>query len=332
VIRLNKTIETFDLTKKFGDFVAVDKLNISVEQGEVFALLGPNGAGKTTTISMLCTILKVTSGTAKVNGFDVVKNAAQVRKSIGIVFQDPSIDDRLTGRENLYMHANLYGVPTSEQKPRIENVLKLVELEDRGDDILRTYSSGMRRRLEIARGLIHYPKILFLDEPTIGLDPQTREHIWTYIEELKKTHDVTIVLTTHYMEEADRLSDRVAIIDYGKIVALDTPYKLKETLEGDVITIKTAEAGKLSSVMAKTLGISKARTTNDSVEITVREGKKLLPKIVDLATENQVDIESVSIREPSLEDVFIHYTGRAIRAEGSSELRGMSAIRRRAVK
>jgi ABC-2 type transport system ATP-binding protein len=332
MIRLNKTIETFDLTKKFGDFVAVDKLNISVDQGEVFALLGPNGAGKTTTISMLCTILKVTSGTAKVNGFDVVKQAAQVRKSIGIVFQDPSIDDRLTGRENLYMHANLYGVPTSEQKPRIENVLKLVELEDRGDDILRTYSSGMRRRLEIARGLIHYPKILFLDEPTIGLDPQTREHIWTYIEELKKTHDVTMVLTTHYMEEADRLSDRVAIIDYGKIVALDTPYKLKETLEGDVITINTVEAEKLSSVMAETLGIIKTRTTDDSVEITVREGKKLLPKIVDLASENQVDIESVSIREPSLEDVFIHYTGRAIRAEGSSELRGMSAIRRRAVK
>jgi len=255
-----------------------------------------------------------------------------VRKSIGIVFQDPSIDDRLTGRENLYMHANLYGVPTSEQKPRIENVLKLVELEDRGNDILRTYSSGMRRRLEIARGLIHYPKILFLDEPTIGLDPQTREHIWTYIEELKKTHDVTMVLTTHYMEEADRLSDRVAIIDYGKIVALDTPSKLKETLEGDVIIIKTGDANKLSSIMAQTLGISKISTADNSVEITVREGKKLLPKIVDLATENQVDIESVSIREPSLEDVFIHYTGRAIRAEGSSELRGMSAIRRRAVK
>jgi ABC-2 type transport system ATP-binding protein len=329
---LTKTIETFDLTKKFGDLVAVDRLNISVEQGEVFALLGPNGAGKTTAISMLCTILKVTSGTAEVNGFDIVKHATQVRKSIGIVFQDPSIDDRLTGRENLYMHANLYGVPTSEQKPRIESVLKLVELEDRADDIMRTYSGGMRRRLEIARGLIHYPKILFLDEPTIGLDPQTREHIWTYIQDLKKSHDVTIVLTTHYMEEADRLSDRVAIIDYGKIVASDTPAKLKETLEGDVITIKTKDAEKLSSLMTKTIATRKTRITDDSVEITVREGKKLLPKIVDLATENKVDIESVSIREPSLEDVFIHYTGRAIRAEGSSELRGMSAIRRRAIK
>jgi ABC-2 type transport system ATP-binding protein len=329
---LTKTIETFDLTKKFGDLVAVDRLNISVEQGEVFALLGPNGAGKTTAISMLCTILKVTSGTAKVNGFDIVKHATQVRKSIGIVFQDPSIDDRLTGRENLYMHANLYGLPTSEQRPRIESVLKLVELEDRADDIMRTYSGGMRRRLEIARGLIHYPKILFLDEPTIGLDPQTREHIWTYIQELKKSHDVTIVLTTHYMEEADRLSDRVAIIDYGKIVASDTPAKLKETLEGDVITIKTKDAEKLSSLMTETIATRKTRITDDSIEITVREGKKLLPKIVDLATENKVDIESVSIREPSLEDVFIHYTGRAIRAEGSSELRGMSAIRRRAIK
>jgi ABC-2 type transport system ATP-binding protein len=198
---LDKTIETFDLTRRFSELAAVDKLNMYVEHGEVFGLLGPNGAGKTTTISMLCTILKPSSGTAKVNGFDVVKQATHVRKSIGIVFQDPSIDDRLTGRENLYMHANLYGVAVSQQKTRIEGVLKLVELEDRRDNILRTYSSGMRRRLEIARGLIHYPKVLFLDEPTIGLDPQTREHIWAYIKELKETHDVTIVLTTHYMEE-----------------------------------------------------------------------------------------------------------------------------------
>lgn len=329
---MNKTIETFDLTKRFGELVAVDKLNIHVEQGEVFGLLGPNGAGKTTTISMLCTILKPTSGTAKVNGFDIVKQATQVRKSIGIVFQDPSIDDRLTGRENLYMHANLYGVPTSEQKERIERVLKLVELEDRANDILRTYSSGMRRRLEIARGLIHYPKILFLDEPTIGLDPQTREHIWTYIKELKELHNITIVLTTHYMEEADRLSDRVAIIDYGKIVASDTPATLKGTLEGDVITIKTKDAGRLSSLITKMAAVSKTHVLEDSVEITVREGKTLLPKIVDLATKSRIDVESVSLREPSLEDVFIHYTGRAIRAEGSNELRGMSAIRRRAVK
>ena len=239
---LENAIETSELTRRFNGLVAVDKLNISVERGEVFGLLGPNGAGKTTTISMLCTILKPTSGSARVNGFDIVKQDTQVRKSIGIVFQDPSIDDRLTGRENLYMHANLYGVPPGEQKSRIDRVLKLVELEGRADDLLRTYSGGMRRRLEIARGLIHYPKVLFLDEPTIGLDPQTREHIWSYIEDLRRAHEITMILTTHYMEEADRLSDRIAIMDYGKIVASDTPAKLKDTLEGDVITIKTKEA------------------------------------------------------------------------------------------
>ncbi|HVP40523.1 MAG TPA: ATP-binding cassette domain-containing protein [Candidatus Krumholzibacteriaceae bacterium] len=329
---MSNTIETFDLTKRFNDLVAVDKLNIAVEKGEVFGLLGPNGAGKTTTISMLCTILNPTSGTAKVNGYDIVKQANQVRKSIGIVFQDPSVDDRLTGRENLYMHADLYGVPTSEQKTRIDGVLKLVELEARADDILRTYSGGMRRRLEIARGLIHYPKVLFLDEPTIGLDPQTREHIWTYIQELKKAHDITIVLTTHYMEEADKLSDRVGIMDYGKIVALDTPIKLKEALEGDVITIKTKDAKKLSTTLAKEMNLQNARITDETLELTAPKGEALLPRIVDTASRNNIIVDAVSVREPSLEDVFLHYTGREIRAEAGSELHGMSAIRRRAIK
>jgi len=326
------TIETFNLTKQFNGLVAVDKLNIAVERGEIFSLLGPNGAGKTTTISMLCTILQPTSGTAKVNGYDIVKQANQVRKSIGIVFQDPSIDDRLTGRENLKMHADLYGVPTSEQKARVDEVLKLVELEARADDILRTYSGGMRRRLEIARGLIHHPKVLFLDEPTIGLDPQTREHIWDYIQELKKVHDVTIVLTTHYMEESDKLSDRVAIIDYGKIVTLDTPAKLKEALEGDVITIKTKDTEKLSATLSKEMNLQNAHIMDGNIELTAPRGKALLPRIVDTATRNSITIDSVSVREPSLEDVFLHYTGREIRTESGSELHGMSAIRRRAIK
>jgi len=329
---VSKVIETMDLTRRFGELVAVDRLNIAVEQGEIFSLLGPNGAGKTTTISMLCTILKPTSGTAKVSGFDVVKQATQVRKSIGIVFQDPSIDDRLTGRENLYMHANLYGVQPSEQRTRIEKVLELVELENRADDILRTYSSGMRRRLELARGLIHYPKVLFLDEPTIGLDPQTRDHIWTYIEELREAQDITIVMTTHYMEEADRLSDHVAIIDYGKIVALDTPAKWKETLEGDVVTIRTKDAEKLSLIVADKMNIQKIHVTDDKIEIIVREGEALIPRIVEIAARNNINVEAVFLREPSLEDVFLHYTGRVIRAEGSSELRGEAAIRRRAVR
>jgi ABC-2 type transport system ATP-binding protein len=329
---LENAIETTELTRRFNGLVAVDRLNISVERGEVFGLLGPNGAGKTTTISMLCTILKPTSGRATVNGFDIVKQGSQVRKSIGIVFQDPSIDDRLTGRENLYMHANLYGVPPAEQKPRIDMVLKLVELEKRADDLMRTYSGGMRRRLEIARGLIHHPKVLFLDEPTIGLDPQTREHIWSYIEELKKTSDISMVLTTHYMDEADRLSDRIAIMDYGKIVALNTSARLKETLEGDVISVKTKEAAKLSSIVAGTVGVLRSNVVGDVLELTVRGGEALLPRIVEAAAKNGIFVESVSLREPNLADVFLHYTGREIRSEGSDELHGMAAIRRRSIR
>jgi ABC-2 type transport system ATP-binding protein len=330
---LAKVIETSQLTKSFNGLTAVDKLDITVESGEIFGLLGPNGAGKTTTISMLCTILKPTSGTAKVNGFDIVKEATQVRKSIGIVFQDPSVDDRLTGRENLYMHANLYGVPAGEQRSRIDEVLKLVELDERADDILRTYSGGMRRRLELARGLIHYPKVLFLDEPTLGLDPQTRDHIWAYVRELKKTHDITVVLTTHYMDEADRLSDRIAIMDYGKIIALDTSAKLKETLEGDVVTIKANNLEALSDLITSEMGLTKIRVKDGALEVTVRQGKSLLPRIVETATANNIFVESISLREPNLEDVFLHYTGRMIRAEGGGkELHGMSAIQRRKIR
>jgi ABC-2 type transport system ATP-binding protein len=326
-------IETHKLSKSFGSLTAVDQLDIAVESGEIFALLGPNGAGKTTTISMLCTILKPTSGTAKVNGFDIVKDATQVRKSIGIVFQDPSVDDRLTGRENLFMHANLYGVPPSDQKSRIDGVLKLVELEDRADDLLRTYSGGMRRRLELARGLIHYPKVLFLDEPTIGLDPQTRDHVWKYIRELKEAHNITVVLTTHYMDEADKLSDRIAIMDYGKIIALDTSAKLKQTLEGDVITVKANNLDAFLPLITEKMGLQKARIVNGTIEISVRNGKEMLPRIVDTATQNKIRVESIFLREPNLEDVFLHYTGRVIRAEGGGkELHGMSAIQRRKIR
>jgi ABC-2 type transport system ATP-binding protein len=325
-------IETNQLTKVFNSLTAVDKLDITVESGEIFGLLGPNGAGKTTTISMLCTILKPTSGTAKVNGFDIVKEATQVRKSIGIVFQDPSVDDRLTGRENLYMHANLYGVPAGEQKNRIDSVLKLVELEDRANDLMRTYSGGMRRRLELARGLIHYPKVLFLDEPTLGLDPQTRDHVWKYIRELKETHDITVVLTTHYMDEADRLSDRIAIMDYGKIIALDTSSQLKETLEGDVVIIRANNPNAVLSLVTEKMGLPQARIVNGNVEVTVKNGKSMLPRIVETATQNKIFVESISLREPNLEDVFLHYTGRTIRADSSREPHGIAAIKRRRIR
>ena len=324
-------IETNQLTRKFNGLTAVDKLDITVESGEIFGLLGPNGAGKTTTINMLCTILKPTGGSAKVNGFDVVKEAMQVRRSIGIVFQDPSIDDRLTGKENLYMHANLYGVPASEQKSRIDRILKLIELEDRANDLLRTYSGGMRRRLELGRGLIHYPKVLFLDEPTVGLDPQTRDHIWTYIKELKEAHDITVVLTTHYMDEADRLSDRIGIIDHGKLIALDTPSKLKDTLEGDVITIKAANIDELTALLSEKLGLTQSRIVNGTLEITVRGGRSVMPRIMEVAGANKFFIESILLREPNLEDVFLHYTGRNIRAEGGKEFHGVAAIQRRKI-
>ncbi len=325
-------IETLQLTKSYGSFTAVDKLNITVDSGEIFGLLGPNGAGKTTVISMLCTILKPTSGSAVINGFDIIKEPHNVRKSIGIVFQDPSIDDRLTGRENLYIHANLYGVPASEQKERIDRILKLIELEDRADDLMRTYSGGMRRRLELGRGLIHYPKVLFLDEPTVGLDPQTRDHIWKYIRELKEAHDITVVLTTHYMDEADRLSDRIGIMDHGKIVILDSPPKLKDTLEGDVVVVRTNKVDELAELIAKSLGFNNKQVVDGALEITVRSGQTVMPRIMELATQNNIYVESLLLREPNLEDVFLHYTGRNIREDTTKELHGAAAARRRAIK
>jgi ABC-2 type transport system ATP-binding protein len=329
---MTHVIQTYNLTKAYNSFKAVDNLNISVDNGEIFGLLGPNGAGKTTTVSMLCTILKPSSGTATIDGHDIVKESGKVRKSIGIVFQDPSIDDRLTGKENLYMHANLYGVPVSLQRERINRILKLIELEDRADDLLRTYSGGMRRRLEIGRGLIHQPKVLFLDEPTVGLDPQTRDHIWRYIKELKEANDITVVLTTHYMDEADRLSDRIAIMDHGKIVVLDTPQKLKETLEGDVVAIKSNNNELLGELLAKWLGFTKKHVEKEILEVTVTNGKNAMPRIVELASQNSIYIESIVLREPNLEDVFLHYTGCSIREDTTKELHGLSAIHRRAIR
>ncbi len=325
-------IETMDLTKKFGSLTAVDSVNINVEQGEIFGLLGPNGAGKSTIISMLCTILKPTSGSALVNGYDIVQFPSQVRKSIGIVFQDPSVDDRLTGKENLEMHADLYGVPTSEKKSQIDKVLELVELSDRSNDLVRTYSSGMRRRLEIARSLVHTPKVLFLDEPTIGLDPQSRDHIWSYIRELMKNEELTIILTTHYMEEADKLCKQVAIVDHGQIVALDSPDSLKEKLGGETISVKTND-NPLYLEKIKEAGIAKSVViAGEEVKITVDSAHTILPNIVNIAASNHIFIDSVSLQEPQLDDVFLHYTGRELREGGGKELSGMGAIRRRQIK
>ncbi|HIE16820.1 MAG TPA: ATP-binding cassette domain-containing protein [Dehalococcoidia bacterium] len=308
-------IETRELTKKYGDLIAVDRLNLTIEYGEVFGLLGPNGAGKTTLISMLCTIINPTSGRAMVNGFDILKQPADVRRSIGIVFQDPSIDDRLTGRENLKLHACLYDMPPPVTKRRISEVVSLVGLESRADDLMKTYSGGMRRRLELARGLLHSPKVLFLDEPTLGLDPQTREHIWTYIESLARTGDITIILTTHYMEEAERLCHRVAIIDYGKIKVADTPANLKAALRGEVITITTAQPEKLAARLAEAKLCPHIDISQDTLRLTVANAEKLVPKLIEIASEMEVEVSSVSVHRPTLNDVFLHYTGREIRAE-----------------
>jgi len=315
-------IETTDLTKKYGDLVAVDKLNLEIDYGEVFGLLGPNGAGKTTLISMLCTIINPSSGSASVNGFDILKQAADVRRSIGIVFQDPSIDDRLTGRENLQLHACLYDMPSDLTKKRIAEVLNLVELEDRADSRMKTYSGGMRRRLELARGLLHNPKVLFLDEPTLGLDPQTREHIWAYIEDLARKGQITIILTTHYMEEAERLCSHVAIIDYGKIKIADTPANLKSTLKGDVITIISDQQEKLASRLTELKIAPNIELSDGNLRLAVPDAEKLIPSLIEIASELGVQVKSVSIHRPTLNDVFLHYTGREIRAqEAESQMR-----------
>ena len=329
---MSEVIEVKGLAKRFGDVVAVDAIDFSVNQGEVFGLLGPNGAGKTTTISMLCTILKPTSGTANVNGYSITGDPSRVRRSIGIVFQEPSIDDRLTGRENLEMHADLYGVPKRDQEKRIDDVLELVELTDKSDFLMRTYSGGMRRRLEIARGLIHYPKVLFLDEPTIGLDPQTREHIWAYISELGARENITIILTTHYMEEADKLCDRIAIIDYGKIVALDTPEKLKGSLEGGIISVKTTAIPLLSEKLNETGWVKKVSTEENELRLVVKDVNAALPRVVETAAKAGLRIESMSVHEPTLDDVFLHYTGREIRSQSADEYTGLAKIRRQRIR
>lgn len=311
-------IEVENLTKEFNGFVAVDHISFSIESGEAFGLLGPNGAGKTTTMSMLSTMLKPTSGKASVHDFDILKEQDDVRKSIGIVFQDQSLDEELTAYENMDFHGRLYRIPKNLREKKIKELLKLVELEDKKDNLVKTYSGGMRRRLEIARGLMHEPKVLFLDEPTLGLDPQTRNHLWNYIDRLNKEKGITIVLTTHYMEEADKLCDRIAIIDKGKIIALDSSEKLKESIGGDVIEIIPSNKEKLYSMIKAFSWVKRVDIHNDYVTINLQNAEKHVAEIVNVAYDNGIGIESISIHKPTLEDVFLYYTGRTMREEEAS--------------
>jgi len=312
-----------DLHKKFGNIEAVSGVSFEVQEGEIFGFLGPNGAGKTTTINMLCTLLKPTKGEAAVNGFDVVKERNQVRESIGLVFQDTTLDDYLTAEQNLRFHAYAYTIPRVSLKRRLKELLEMVELWDRRKDKIRTYSGGMKRRLEVARGLLHHPKVLFLDEPTLGLDPQTRRRIWNHVLELRKQENLAIFLTTHYMDEAE-YCDRIAIIDYGQIVALDTPDRLKDAVGGDVVSIKTEDNGKAVRILD---GQYKLQSTlqNGTINFTVPHGEEFLPGFV---SGFPLRLLSIGLRRPTLEDVFIKLTGHAIREHEVNFVDSLKSMRR----
>jgi len=322
-------IEAKGLTKAYGDFTAVDSVSLSVEAGTIFGLLGPNGAGKTTLISMLVTMRRPTSGTALVNGFDISKQADSVRKSIGIVFQDPSLDDELTARENLEIHASMYGISKDIRDERIAELMGIVELGDRLNVVVKKFSGGMKRRLEIARGLLHHPKVLFLDEPTLGLDPQTRASIWEYIKKLNKSESITIILTTHYMDEADKVCDKLAIIDHGKIITVDAPESLKNKLGGDVISLKCSDGDPRVSRLLGLGWVKSAVKHNGYIDVRVEKGEEKIPALMRFMEKEGITVESVSLRKPSLDDVFLHYTGRTIR-EGEADPRAGMRLRRKA--
>ena len=317
-------IEVKNVAKHFKELKAVDGVSFEVKEGEIFGLLGPNGAGKTTIIKMLTTLLRPTEGGANVWGFDILKQKDEVRNSIGIVFQQPALDTRLTGEENLDFHARIYGMNRKTRQERIKEVLK-------ADVVVKNYSGGMQRRLEIARGLMHYPKVLFLDEPTLGLDAQTRRRIWEYILKLNQREKTTIILTTHYMEEADYLCQRVAIIDFGKIIVQDRPDNLKNNLGGDVISIESVPEKRSFEVFSKLSWVKKIKLHNGIINLNVDRGENKIALLIKIdQKEEGFEIKSVNLRKPTLEDVFLHFTGRTIREkEANQNERNKMMMRRR---
>jgi len=321
-------IKVENLTKRFNGITAVDNISFEVEEGTIFGFLGPNGAGKTTTINILCTLLSPTSGKAYIAGHDCMKESAAVRKAIGIVFQDTTLDKDLTAYENLIFHAYLYNVPKDEMKQRVSDVLRFVGLHERKDDLVKKFSGGMKRRLEVARGLIHRPRVLFLDEPTLGLDPQSRTNLWEFITELPKKHNVTIFMTTHYMEEAE-VCNRIAIIDKGKIIAMGSPEELKRMVSGDVVYIRTADNVHAKQEIEKLLNTPVSEKEGE-LYMTCDMGDTCIPEMIRKIGEK---VLSVRLQRPTLNDVFLKLTGKAIRGEEASPEEGVKeyvrAYRRR---
>ncbi|ELY92322.1 ABC transporter ATP-binding protein [Natrialba hulunbeirensis JCM 10989] len=314
------------LTKEFGDVTAVDELSFTVESGELFGLLGPNGAGKSTLIKMLVTLLRPTAGTATVNGHDIHDERSAVRDSLGIVFQEPALDDELTGAENLALHGRLYGQRTDERNQRIDEVLDLIDLQDERDELVEHYSGGMKRRLEIGRGLMHEPSVLFLDEPTVGLDARARRDTWEYIQKMNAQSGISIVLTTHYIEEAEQLCDRVAIVDDGEIVALDSPAELKSSLGGDVVTLALESDDSIPRFcdhLETASWVTDYTTAAGTVHVTLTRGESRIVDLVHLADDADVRITSIDLHKPNLESVFLSVTGRTFdEREGEGEVKG----------
>ena len=310
-------IEVNSLTKKFGDFKAVDNISFNVEEGEIFGFLGPNGAGKSTTMMILTTLLKPTSGHALVGGHNVVSDAKKVREKIGYVQQEISVDEFLTGRENLYLHARINQIPKNLIKSRIDEVLDLVELGEKQDDATLTYSGGMRKRLDIANGLLSRPAVLFLDEPTVGLDIQTRRKIWGYIRKIRKDFGMTIFISTHYMEEADNLCDRIGIIDFGKIQIIDAPKSMKSAIGNEIISFNLVD-GKASQdtlieQISKIEFVKEVKNKQDLITVFSTKSNEVIPKIFQISTNLEMKINSLTLKQPTLDDVFISYTGHDLR-------------------
>jgi len=315
------SIETKSLVKKFRETRAVDDISFQVEEGEIFGFLGPNGAGKSTTMMILTTLLKPSSGQALVSGYDVITDAKKVRENIGYVQQDIAVDEFLTGRENLQFQAKLNRIPSNQIQKRIDDVLDLIELSDKQNDAVSTYSGGMRKRLDIAGGLLHIPKVLILDEPTVGLDIQTRRKIWEYLRKIHNEFNMTIFVSTHYMEEADLLCDRVGIIDHGKIQVIDTPQNMKNVLGNEVINLTLETGSKNKNLVSKLKEIpliTNIKTSEDKITVFASKGAEVIPQIFQISSQLQMKIISISLTQPTLDDVFISYTGHELRNEGGN--------------